>query len=936
MPLYLLAQVADTTSLEWKVDGLLGAAQNNRMAGKNTEALYLAQQAADISKNAWGKYNLRYATALHRLASIYCLDISNVDTAEAICREALSIRDQVLGVNNPDYAHTLTVLGFIKTQKRAYQEAEKNYLQALNILGDTSKFYISVAFNLGQLYTRMQLYEKAIKIYERCKKLLPKNEISYAINLMGLGGMYADMGDLGNAQIQHEEARDFFINGSDPSMKKSIYYAEALKGLGNISTNLGDYKNAIKYFQEAVALIEEIDGTKSSNLMYVFNDLGLASKAMQDFAQANSFFEKALSLIVNKESVEYATILTNQGNLLFDEKKFDQAKFLYVKAKDIKAKIIGLDNRDYANSLLSIGNVYYEKGIFDTARIYYKKADTIFQKVTGKNHSDYANITYNIALSHRSQNTLDLATNDFVASNTARRDLIMDAARYFTEKELIPYLNLNEKFFDQFYSFVQAAPKPDLVSDAYDNTLILKGFLLENARLIIRSLKKTEGMSDIYERLQGCRRRLAQEYSSPDDILKLEAEAEGYEKMLARNLSSFRGSYQVPRWQEVRDMLCPNEAALEFIQYRYYSPKTTDSIMYVALVLLPSDTCPHFIPLCEKKSLDSLLKQNIPSKKYGDALNGQSLYSLIWQPIEFLLKETKTVHYAPVGVLHSINLDAIKSTSGDSSTLIDRYNLVRLGSTRQLATPVPAKIIRNDALLIGGITYDSDITEVFTFDSLPGTLEEVDSIRQLLEQKEYNVVTLTGLNASEEKFMYFADSTPVSNGSPRILHIATHGYFFPDTDNSKTPPKNEPRFKASEHPFLRSGLILADGNHTWRGKPLEGTPEDGILTSYEISAISLPNTELVVLSACKTALGDLAGNEGIYGLQRAFKIAGVRYLIMSLVDVNDEITKDLMQTFYINWLDIQMDIPSAFREAQLYIKKKYKDPEVWAAFVLLQ
>ena len=148
--------------------------------------------------------------------------------------------------------------------------------------------------------------------------------------------------------------------------------------------------------------------------------------------------------------------------------------------------------------------------------------------------------------------------------------------------------------------------------------------------------------------------------------------------------------------------------------------------------------------------------------------------------------------------------------------------------------------------------------------------------------------------------------------------------------------REEPVFRISEHPFLRSGLVLAGGDYAWQtGKPFKAGMEDGILTAYEISAMSLPNTELVVLSACQTGLGDIAGNEGVYGLQRAFKIAGVQYLIMSLWKVPDVATKDLMSAFYRNWLDKKMDIPGAFRAAQLEMKKKFKDPEMWAGFVLV-
>lgn len=195
---------------------------------------------------------------------------------------------------------------------------------------------------------------------------------------------------------------------------------------------------------------------------------------------------------------------------------------------------------------------------------------------------------------------------------------------------------------------------------------------------------------------------------------------------------------------------------------------------------------------------------------------------------------------------------------------------------------------------------------------------------------------ITGYDGTEEAFKNIGtNNTP----TPRILHIATHGYFFPDPKEQKsinTFENNDPVFKISNHPMLRSGLIMAGGNATWKGEnTLEGH-EDGILTAYEISQMNLSNTELVVLSACETGLGEINGNEGVYGLQRAFKIAGAKYLIMSLWQVPDKQTSLLMTTFYKKWLEEKMSIPDAFHSAQKDLREAGLDPYYWAGFVLVE
>lgn len=137
--------------------------------------------------------------------------------------------------------------------------------------------------------------------------------------------------------------------------------------------------------------------------------------------------------------------------------------------------------------------------------------------------------------------------------------------------------------------------------------------------------------------------------------------------------------------------------------------------------------------------------------------------------------------------------------------------------------------------------------------------------------------------------------------------------------------------------MIRSGLILAGANYAWKhGRPYKEGMEDGILTAYEISQMNLSNTELVVLSACETGLGDLQGNEGVFGLQRAFKIAGVKYLIMSLWSVPDKQTAQFMISFYKNWIEKKLSIPDAFRTTQKQMRSQGLDPYHWAGFILVE
>jgi CHAT domain-containing protein len=209
--------------------------------------------------------------------------------------------------------------------------------------------------------------------------------------------------------------------------------------------------------------------------------------------------------------------------------------------------------------------------------------------------------------------------------------------------------------------------------------------------------------------------------------------------------------------------------------------------------------------------------------------------------------------------------------------------------------------------------------------------KETANIAAIIGKAGIPATTFGGYEATEEAFKKIGKD----RDSPRILHLSTHGYFFPDS-KSGGDGASDPVFKTSEHPMIRSGLILAGGNHAWQtGKPL-GRREDGVLTAYEISQMNLAATELVVLSACETGLGDIRGNEGVYGLQRAFKIAGAKNLLMSLWQVPDFQTQELMTLFYQKWLLEKMPVRKALHTAQEEMRAKGYEPFYWAGFVLVE
>jgi CHAT domain-containing protein len=465
------------------------------------------------------------------------------------------------------------------------------------------------------------------------------------------------------------------------------------------------------------------------------------------------------------------------------------------------------------------------------------------------------------------------------------------------------------------------------------------------------------------------------------NVKMMEEQANDLEEQLTRLSAgkiNLTGTQSI-NWQDVKRKLLPGEAAVEFTNYPYYNDdQWTDSIMYAALLLKSGDSFPRIIPLFELKQLEGIVQRTgysdlnsinelyrwenendktIPGK-------GQQLYNLIWKPIERFLKDIKTVNYSPSGSLYQLSFAAIPC--GENELLSDRYKLNQLSSTAQLTISPGVSNVKK-MVLYGGIDYNASFNKIQNIAAegknlsnkiplpadrsfsqegtragslayLEGTNDEVDEIKTLGENKGIKSIVLNGDEAIEESIKNLQGDT-----SPEVIHIATHGFFFPDPVKKygkdillKARESNSLAFKLSDNPLMRSGLVFAGANHAWSGEVVPEGLDDGILTAYEVSNMYIPNTELVVLSACETGLGEIKGSEGVYGLQRSFRIAGAEYILMSLWQIPDYQTSELMYHFYSEWFSGK-PINEALRAAQNLMKNKYPgEPFLWAAFVLVR
>ncbi|MBK7244421.1 MAG: CHAT domain-containing protein [Saprospiraceae bacterium] len=966
------------------------------------EALTWYQLALTIREKVLGRINPDYATSLFGFG-LTLSKMGNYSEAEPILLEAKQIIEKSVGKEYKYYTAFLDNLGIANMEIRKYDVAERYYLESLEIRekqnGKLTVQYGGNLINLAKLYYNMAYYEKAepllieaIQIFKEDLKNI--NHPFYSNALIMLSLLYSQLGQFNKSELLFLEN----INLIERNIgKENDKYAGSINNLALLYANMGNYTKAEKYFLSALEIKLKISG--KNNLFYAssLQNLGVLYSNIGDFKKAEYYYLETKQVFDSmnlKEHPDNAALLANLSSVYQKTNRLKESEKLILESIEIFEKSSNVAGPEYALALGNLANLYLITGDYLKAEPLLIKDKQIIESTLGIQNSEYALALYNLA-------NLYFLKDDVVKSNlllneldTLDRSLVKMATQHLSENELQKYISIFSKRQDFMFSFAHNISVRNEVLDlnensisetCYNNVLFYKGILsdiVENTKFLATLDSSTYDKFNLH---RSYLRSLAQEYSKvkserdSDYVVDLEMKANSLEKDLRRNVEPFQNRFQQVNWKDVQIKLRQNEASIEFIHYKYSIGGLSDSIYYAAMIITKDMTRPYFLPLFEESKLNSLFLFNGEHKSdYVNAIYTMpdrgivnqegskiSLYDVLWKPIEFQIKGINKIYFSPSGLLHRINLSAIPVSNEE--TLADRYQLIELNSTRHLLNNQKFNVKDNIAVLYGGINFEKDtsllqneakskdfvmasrsINEI-SFSSIDtslrggswgyllGTEKEINALEKIIQFVKLPVRLVKGHDATEESIkMIGKHKMP----SPRILHIATHGYFFPDPKLNVAGGVNIRQetnvFKISDHPMMRSGLIMAGGNAAWKGVNSTNDSEDGIWTAYEISQMDLTHTELVVLSACETGLGDIQGNEGVYGLQRAFKIAGAKYLIMSLWQVPDKQTSLLMTTFYKKWLVDKLSIPQAFQGAQKELRELGFAPYQWAGFILVE
>lgn len=944
------------------------------------DALNFFLEAAKIEKDSLG--NSHYLANSLQYCMMCCVNLDDLENALYFARKSSEITKDVYGNESLEYLNSLLYISKVHELSYQYEEAincEIEYLSLATKVGSDITLLVSSRRRLSRYYSELGDYPHAIdeelEIIEICKQINNSEESNefHSVSLSNLALYNALLGNHDIAIRLIEEAGNFI---KDYNGDSSLQYAKYLDLKATVYNKSGLNDDAIILSNKALKIKECIEDCEYKDIYSTKQNLATYLAEAGHYTQSVSILSDIIGTI-DDDSPLYGITLLNLGAVESERGNKDHAKTLYKQALSIFETTIGKDSPQYVESLFKLSELYHEVDsveyalsnineclklsaeVFDTLSVEYAKALRLYALILSDNNIDGGlAISYAQKSSDIYESILGKQCDEYLGAEEVLAQCL------FENGKVEESLRLSKSIIDESYNLGQTD------SDIYWN-------LFNYAYDLSRTGKHEEALKYWQKTLDGAKNMALskKEIVSEMEYEKINAELQAYYLYMLPAISVQNSNKNNWNTLNYNSILCAKNFLLECdrdslrktknVNYEDISErlKSTDvaiefetviaeeSIDIYALIAKNSYLSPKLYRIC---SLDSLLSISRNSK------TDNRIYDLIWRPLETELIGVERIIFSPTSILHGLPIESIKGSDGLS--IYDSYNVYRVSSTKEILRQEVS--FDNNLYLYGGIDYDAlpleikGNNEINRFESvnpllayrgqtkgsktlsyLQGSLDEVTNIERIVkEQKECSV--FTGASATEESFKHLSD---LSSG---VVHVATHGFYYEEEAFINKKITNIDMLKKDiktyeDKTLIRSGLYFAGSNNTIKSDVVKNDIEDGILYSLEISKLNLTGTNLIVLSTCQSGLGELNG-DGVLGLQRGFKKAGVNSILMTLWNVNDTATQLFMESFYQS-LILGNSKSVSLHNAQIYLReyedengvKIFDEPEYWAAYILL-
>lgn len=915
--------------------------------GEYMKAIEKEQKAMDICISV--NDNLQYAYSLSNMG-VYHNRIGSLNKAIEYNKEALPILESYN--QSSACVNTMFTLSDLYCKTGEFESALLLAKKAHSLVDSQGRDYYRFQTNLASCYFYLKDYKKAIQLQEEiCKnmELINGDDISLASNYENLSLYYSKAGRMGEAIWSQERSIEI---QNKWTAKDNLDLANSLSFLGHLYVTIGDKTKGIQLEEKAAEIIKDIEGENSIGYVNILRSLSYAY--YNNYEMKLKLLEKAIT-IMRKSNIDSPQDHINiYGELAYcyaSAGKIEKVNEIeeFIRNNQTFQSYFEKDEGMYIDYRHTISQCYSLLGD-------YNKSNEIQRSILELSRSKYGN-----DMSNYNDILLDMVMNYAYLCDTTNIIGILKETNLFDYLKEEIASNINNLSYKRRYDYWTYLQKtftdaiPFLAAITMDEYLITRAYDI-SALFAKQILLRTEiNMSDLINKYAD--KQLKEDYKCfINNKSRLSLVCNKNEEDSLINIINYQENIIRKRmfdiglleqtdcsWIDIKSKMNRNDIAIEFLCF-----DNGDYGQFVLALLLKKDyNSPKLVTICPVDVMRDYYNKN----------QIDSLYTVIWGKIEDELKDVKQIYFSPAGPIYNLPIEYLYNYEG--IYMYEKYNIFRVSSTKKLLSSNNEKNIKLSALY-GGLDYECDLDDAMEksnnyfipvdrglrdlvskrngFDKLLNTEIEITEISEILTQSNIKCLTFKGKYGLEESFKN------LSGKSLDLIHLSTHGMYI-GTDKAEEQRKaNNFKFIKKENSvqyedaaLSRSFLVMSGGNMLPRHKFVPDGNEDGILTAQEIASMDFRGLDLVVLSACQTAMGDI-DNEGVYGLQRGFKKAGANTILMSLDKVDDEATKILMVEFYKNLMSGKSKHQS-LKDAQKYLRQvdngKYDKPEYWASFIML-
>lgn len=858
--------------------------------------------------------------------------------------------------------------------KEAVLIAEKSLNSAEEIYDAFNPEIFSFLYNLCSLYLNLGELKKSKELIDRIKALkleLKADKTDYYSAILLESDWMQSSGKIGEMiQLLEKNANEIENSSDFLEMKSGMYEA-----LGVAYSSIGNFKKSQQYNEKTLKTNSILYGENSPhyataliNLSDIYAINGFNNESLDGIIKALDIFDK----LYGKKNYKYIKCLEKLASL-YTYNNPQKSKELYKECLSLWESLYGENSREYAETLIW-SNLDLSLNPSLTAIANVKRGIEIFKSLGFTRYEFYPSFLHfycimlymikDFSSLYTTACELLEATRNQISYNFLIMPETQREALWHSVKQNLEWI---EQYATEYSQYAVENKDYSLINEysglCYNTRLLKKGLLLTSARNIEEIISKLDNqdINRLIDEINIQRNKLFILQPGSDDYEKIEITANNLERELLELISNHGDfmKFTSIKWQDIQDTLMPGEVAIEFFSY-----SCQDDNKY-GMAFIGSDGDPVTFSLFMESELNKFINEDVTTFDYKDP----RVYKTIWSVLDVFseIKNAHTIYFSADGKMNIMAVENLRDSTGRLAS--DKRNIVRLSSTRELLrknSHLTKSTGDNDGqsqiILYGGLDYNSPLptasssgdldsldldslcastsvlsTAQRTFNNraqyLQGTLKEVETLsRQLSIGSNSNIIQYTGSEGTEQSVY------DMSYLHPNIIHIATHGfYYYEINDSLSADPSNgnEDSISIELKAMKESGLLLSGANHKLMGEEVFDEHNDGILTAEEISTISLGDVDLVVLSACETGLGSVSG-EGVFGLQRGFKLSGVNCILMSLWKVDDEATKELMINFYEGIMNGLSKVEALYQaQKKVYETPGFEDPEYWAGFILL-